>query len=122
MVLFQCQLYHFQHVMGCNPMLDFREDQLLLSYIKRANLDALWSCTSSIVHGNCSQVQHILGYCFVDIFPLQGPFSMGDAVTLLKRSLDPGRNARYVHYHTTRKLQSAFEIFGMHLSILVMWG
>ena len=53
-------------------------------------------------------------YCFTEILPARGPFTMRDefgmgiAMSLLLRSLDPGRNDKFVQNNTTRKLRSAF--------------
>lgn len=114
MVPFQCQLCHFRNLKGRNPSVTSDEDHRLLSFVKRANLDAFWSRTSATVEGNCKQVAKLMECSFVEILPARGPFGstdefgMGLAVALLQRSLDPGRNDDYVQYDTTRKLRSAF--------------
>ena len=114
MVPFQCQLCHFRNLKGRNPEVNNDEDYRLLSFIKRANLDAFWSRTSSTVEGNKSQVSKLIEYSFVELLPARGPFAlkdefgMGIAVATLLRSLDPGRNDEFVQYDTTRKFRSAF--------------
>ena len=93
--------------------MESEEDFKLLSFIKRANLDAIWSRSSGTVVGNCGQVKRLMKYSFVDIFPPCGPFPLSDsfgmglAVAILLSLLDPGRNDEHVQFSTTRKIHYA---------------
>jgi hypothetical protein len=88
--------------------------------LRRANLDAFWARTSNTVQANLSLVRRYyateaeLGF---ESTPVRGPMPLediqgaGPAMVILRRSLDPGRNAATVQFATVRKLRSAYTNF-----------
>jgi hypothetical protein len=89
-------------------------DELLLKFIRRANLDAFWSVEVFTVESNrkefdkASRCLEFVGLSKEDVMPAMGPapikdeYGMGEAVSMLVRSLDQGRNERYVQYDRAR--------------------
>ena len=55
---FQCDGCHFRNIKGRNPSSELK-DELLLTYIRRATLDAFWACESSTVTGNLRETMKI---------------------------------------------------------------
>ena len=91
---------------------------MLLRLIRRANLDIMWSRESSTVTSTfrdmmtSARIQLDLG--MLPVGTDQGPWPVGDftgmgiAVTMLRRSLDVGRNnSAYLQFDSIRKLRSA---------------
>jgi hypothetical protein len=116
---FQCDLCHFRNINLRTPI-EGSADSLLLKYIRRANLDALWSRESGTVnntrreiHNLCIKAKH-LGIRVNHVLPAMGPFPLSDtqgmtiAVCLLLRSLDAGKNEDTIQFSTTQKMKSAF--------------
>lgn len=112
---FQCELCHFRNLYGREP--DQPRDTWVLGVMRRALLDAFWDRSRATVEANVRILRRMLKDCEeLGLPPPQmnmGPWAledtvgMGVAVLLLKRSLDPGRNDKYVQYDTVRKLRSA---------------
>jgi hypothetical protein len=126
-VLFNCDLCLFRNVYGRDPdRKNFESDEMAVRCIRRANLDAFWE--SSTVIGNGREVRKIaakgvmLGLPLQSLFLALGPFpvmdvqGMGIACCILMRSLDPGKNQKFVQYGTSRKMRSAFSNF-WHASV-----
>ena len=120
MVPFQCDLCHFRNVMGRNPLLGNRADDESLWLIRRANLDAFWSRTSNTVATNLRNLQsfkQLGGQLGLNLLPETGPFAlrdefgMGIAMIVLKKSLQPGRNGKFVQFNTVRRLRTAYGNF-----------
>ena len=120
MVPFQCDYCHFRNVMGRNPVLGNRADDESLWLIRRANLDAFWSRTSNTVATNLRNLQNfkqIGGQLGLNLLPETGPFplrddfGMGVAMIVLKKSLQPGRNGKFVQFNTVRRLRTAYGNF-----------
>ena len=85
--------------------------------VRRAILDAFWSCKASIVRANlreASRLHRIHGGLGIQppTFPSQSSHPTRDswglsaAVGLLVRLLDRGRNAHHVQFDTVQKVQS----------------
>jgi hypothetical protein len=120
MTTFQCDICHFRNMMGRSPQASCGSDSLLLKFVRRANLDALWSRESSTVKNNCREVRNLkakaqmLGLLESEFLPAMGPFplrdkhGMGLAVCVLMRSLDPGRNEGTLQFSTTQKMKTAY--------------
>jgi hypothetical protein len=118
---FQCELCHFRNIQGRSPMKGkgVLNDAETIALIRRANLDAFWSREPTTIGHNLSKVNRLLqiaqelgldkppvprlGPC-----PVEDDFGMGDAIVLLKHSLDPGVTETTVQYNTVRKIKSAF--------------
>ena len=120
MVPFQCDLCHFRNLMGRDPHLGNSADDESLCLIRRANLDAFWSRTSNTVATNLRNLQgfkHLGGQLGLNILPETGPFAlrdefgMGVAMVVLKKSLQPGRNGKFVQFNTVRRLRTAYGNF-----------
>ena len=93
-------------------------DLLLLQAIRRAILDSFWARATSTVEDNARELKrHILCLDKIQIrepyaqkYP-RGPLALDDtygmltAVSLLIRTLDPGRNSKTVQYGTARSIQ-----------------
>jgi hypothetical protein len=119
MTTFQCDVCHFRNIHKRDPSDRSPQDTSLLEFIRRANLDALWSRESSTVYKNAVQVRKImekaelLGLEEVMI-PPRGPFPVEDecgmamAAVMVLRSLDEGRNDDTIQFDTTRQFASAF--------------
>ena len=116
---FQCDQCHFRNMLGRDPM-DDHIDRWLLLCIRRANLDAFWARRPSTVLGNLREAQRAMKIAsqlripspvstfLRGPFPLSDTFGMGMAITLLQRSLDPGRNSATVQWDTVRGLTSFY--------------
>ena len=85
----------------------------------RAILDAFWFHSSRTVAGHLTQVKFMLKYArmleIASPLPRLGPFPMGhhlgmkEAVMLIMRSLEPGRDGR-VKFGTARKVRSTLTV------------
>ena len=120
MVPFQCDLCHFRNLMGRDPLLGNIADDESLCLIRRANLDAFWSRTSNTVSTNLRNLQTVKnwgGDLGLNLLPDTGPFElqddfgMGIAMVILKKSLQPGRNGKFVQFNTVRRLRTAYGNF-----------
>ena len=114
---FQCDLCHFRNLKGHSP-LDAYEDNQLLFYIRRANLDAFWARETGTVKNTKRDVASIIrntaSFGLKNVLPKMGPFpvidshGMGLAVCMLRRSLDTGKNERTIQFATTQKMKSSY--------------
>ena len=95
------------------------KDKLLLLNIRRANLDAFWGRATSTVRNNTNGIKKYWKLSFDTLginesLPKMGPFPIKDlwgmrtAVTILQRTLDPGRYQDTIQFDTARKLRSVF--------------
>jgi hypothetical protein len=118
MTPFQCDLCHFRNIKGREPNSIRLDDRKALKFIRRANLDGLWSREPSTVAGNLSQARR-MERCGQDIglgsvapamgpFPLEDTFGMQIACVLLRRSLDPGKWEANIQFATARKIRSTY--------------
>ena len=124
MTNFQCDLCHFRNIQKRNPQENLiAKDKVLMVCIRRANLDALWSKEPSTVEANCREVVRTIVKCR-DLgfspsvifppkisFPLKDIQCMGLAAAMVHRSLDPGKNEKYVQFNTVRSMRSCVHNF-----------
>jgi hypothetical protein len=116
---FQCDLCHFINIQK-RPPISSVEDVKLLTCIRRANLDALWSLETNTVKGvkgdfrRAKTLLKELGMEVGHVSAAMGPTPVKDcqgmamAATLLRRTLDKGSNEPTVQFGTARKLRSLF--------------
>ena len=114
---FQCEFCLFFTLKGRTHIPYNVRDQFLLMCLRRANLDAFWAREPSTVGANRRDVERMIklaGDVGIDpVFEPLGPFPVEDiqgtfvAVTMLQRSLEPGKHATYSQFQTIRKLRSA---------------
>jgi hypothetical protein len=116
---FQCDSCHFINITKRRPQHTL-PDVRLMTCIRRANLDALWSLESNTVKGvkgefrKASSLLKELGLEVGDVTPAFGPTPVQDeqgmaiAATMLRRTLDKGNNEDTIQFNTARKLRSLF--------------
>lgn len=116
---FQCDVCHFRNINGRSPRTD-GPDLLLMKFIRRASLDALWSRESGTVNNTRRDINNMLikakhlGIKEDRFMPPMGPFPLEDihgmsvAVCILLRSLDAGRNEETIQFSTATKMKSSF--------------
>ena len=84
--------------------------------IRRANLDAFWSRRPNTVkdivrefkyHRTTSERMGFAPYRHADIWPEEVSYGLEYAITMLWKSLEPGRHEENVKYSTIRKARSA---------------
>ena len=119
MVEFQCPTCHFLNIYRRCPSVDCFEDQWFLRIIKRALLDSFWSRRPSTVDGNLREARKSMEIArSLKIWsplamhprgphPLADMSGMGVAMTVLVRTLDPGKNSATVQF-STAKAQRTF--------------
>jgi hypothetical protein len=116
---FQCDLCHFRNIQRRNPVPGLPKDKLLLQCtIQRASVDAFWSREASTVNANArgaKRLQEIgVSLGILAVCPPMGPFALEDtagmamAVSILLRSLYPGRTEDTIQFSTARYLRSVF--------------
>jgi hypothetical protein len=116
---FQCDVCHFRNIKHCDPRIGDKKDVRLLKDIRVANLNDFWVREPSTVVANLKDVRTMekIGeeiYGFDSVGPPMGPFPLEDnfgmkvGCVLLARSLDPGKNERYIQFSTARKIRSAY--------------
>ena len=113
---FQCE-YCWFHILHNKPALPARvKDSSELALIRRANLDMFWSRAKSTVKGYGYRVKAIIREAVqwdrnvplapFHPWPVSDEQGMGIALTMLTRSLEPGRNANYTQFDTCRRDRS----------------
>ena len=116
---FQCDLCWFRNLMGRDPMENKMSDKFLLVFIRRANLDMLWSASPYTVNTNRGNALKGLRMCddlgITPTYESMGPWPLEDnmgftvALMMLKSSLLPGKhNKEYQQFDTIRSLRTAF--------------
>ena len=116
---FQCDLCWFRNLKNTDPDPQSMKDNNLLIYIRRANLDMLWSTVPRTVATNKGNIHKGLLMCRdLDIeppYPALGPFPVTDnvgftvALQILKASKLPGRYAAdHQQVDTIRSLRTAY--------------
>ena len=115
MVPFQCQLCHFRNIQQRDPITGHWKDECLMDFIVRANLDAFWSREASTVQANLRgavrswKTKDKFSLRENSLFPIMGPhplkddFGMAVSISILDRSLDPGKYEEHVQWATFRK-------------------
>ena len=101
MVLFQCDICHFQNLKGRMPLMGSQRDKLLLLYLCWVILDSFWSRERSTVNSNrlegikFSRNQELLGLerkalpC-QGLYPVEDSWGLNIACVLVIRSLNRG--------------------------------
>jgi hypothetical protein len=117
---FQCDICHFVNIRERLPNIKILSDSKLLSFIRRATLDAMWSRESGTVEKNLYLVKRSLtSFAKFEIspdkaLPKMGPCPIKDdvgmslAVAMLDRSLDAGRTEETLQFESLRKMKAAF--------------
>jgi len=116
---FQCDFCWFINLKGRSPIKDSQSDTRLLNYIRRVNLDGMWSRSSSTIANvryNFIRLMKLNNELGLDYnFPELGPWPIGDnvgfqlAITLLKFSQRSGNNeTSHLQFDTIRKLRTSF--------------
>ena len=116
---FKCDLCHYRDLWRTDPNLDSHRDRWRLTLIRRANLDSMWAREPTTVSSNLRDAKLLESIGagelqLPEVLPRMGPypdgdtFGMGIAMSMLVRSLDPGRNEATVQFATMRRLRSAF--------------
>jgi hypothetical protein len=116
---FQCEWCWIVNLKGREMREDDPKDVLLIGYLRRMNLDIMWSREPSTVAANLrqlvkgSELSKELGLVPIDI--PRGPWPVGDncgvqlAVQILRSSQKGGRHVKdYQQFDTVRKLRSAY--------------
>ena len=119
MTTFQCDVCHFRNINLRTPRAG-GEDDLLLKFIRRANLDAMWSREPGTVNNtrrefaNLCVKANLLGIPLKSMIPEMGPHPLEDvqgmavATCLLLRSLDTGKNEETIQFSTMTKMKTSF--------------
>lgn len=121
MIPFECDYCIFRKLQGRIPLDEKVEDQVLLDFIRRANLDACWSRARSTVEGNAKKADMMCQ--FADELNLSGLFvhSRGVptwdycgyqiAIIMLRYSLRQGKYDSHLQIESVRKLRSVYSNF-----------
>ena len=115
---FQCDRCHIRNILWREPRNDNMQDRLLMTCLRRAILDSLWSREAGTVastYGRAKALEYYGGVLGIgQVGPAIGPFPLEDvigmkvALTMVVKSLEPGRNAPTLQYDTIRQLRSAY--------------
>ena len=116
---FQCDLCHFRNIQKRDPGPDPRDAYAMMA-IRRATLDSFWARESSTVLANQREQKHDIkaseAYGMscnrrsqpAEPYRVEDDWGMYEAIALLHRSLDKGRNKPTVQFSTMRKLRAFF--------------
>ena len=101
-----------------NPLKGNIKDKLLLTCLRRENLDAKWTREPSTVDANRREINRAIeisdlvgmdpGFNPLGPYPDEDIQVITVAVQMLIRSLDPGKYADYSQFETIRKLRSSY--------------
>ncbi len=116
---FQCDCCWFVNLSKREPKATSESDHRLLGYIRRVNLDMLWSREGSTVGHSLGDLRKAARMSSIlDLTPhhvSRGPWPVGDnlgfqvAVEILRASQEKGRNSsEYVQFDTVRKIRSGY--------------
>ena len=117
MLPFQCDMCHFINKQHRLPIAEKSGDDLLIKVIRRANLDSLWARERSTVRSNFAEAKRsvrIKSTFQMDHrilpqlrpFPLEDIWGVGEAVCLLWRTLDAGKNTERIQFGTARRFRT----------------
>ena len=116
---FQCDLCWFRNLKYRSPIPSSAGDQRLLKFIRRVNLDGMWSREPGTVQSIKVSFVKLVKYC-MDLgiepeLPELGPWVIGDkvgfqvALAQLKYSQEKGSNhSTHLQFDTIRKLRTAY--------------
>ena len=116
---FQCDHCWFINLEKRPPIANDRKDDRLLEYIRRMNLDILWSREPGTVKGSYSQLLKISKFCDdlgmsrLDVprgaWPVDDKVGFRIGLTMLRASQEKGRNdTSYVQFDSIRKMRTGF--------------
>ena len=116
---FQCDCCWFVNLTKREPKDTSESDHRLLGYIRRVNLDMLWSSEGSTVGHTLGDLRKAARMSSIldltSLHVLRGPWPVGDslgfqvAVEILRASQEKGRNSsEYVQFDTVRKIRSGY--------------
>ena len=119
MIPFQCEKCWTVNLKGREFDENNPKDVLLKAYLRRMNLDAMWSRESSTISANLGQLRKgnkmsmELGLEPKDIplgpWPIGDPYGVQTALEILRASQLPGKHSSaYQQFDTIRKLRSGF--------------
>ena len=116
---FQCDHCWFVNLERREPNPESFNDKRLLGYIRRANLDVIWSRAPGTIANAKNSIRHLirswqeLGMTIE--LPALGPWVVGDkvgfnvAIGMLKYAQKPGNNrATHMQFESIRKLRTAY--------------
>ncbi len=115
---FQCDYCWFINLKKREPREGSIADAMLMPYIRRVNLDMLWSREESTVYNNFlasrKKAKRAIDLGLTPIAWARGPWPVGDklgfqtAIEILHQSQEPGRNvATYQQFDSIRKFRTA---------------
>jgi hypothetical protein len=115
---FQCDTCVFRNLQRRNPLPSSLVDDMLLCCIRRINLDAMWGREPSTVASTLRAMGHMVKmWARVGLspaFPPLGPYPVADsfgfavAISMVMKSLEPGKYASHQQFETIRKLRAAY--------------
>jgi hypothetical protein len=116
---FQCDFCWFVNLEKREAVLNLKSDVRLLGYIRRVNLDVMWSREPGTVLGSYRQLVKMNRLCedlgMTNVQIKRGPWPVEDncgfrlAIIMLRASQEKGRNdSMYVQYDSIRKIRTAF--------------
>jgi len=116
---FQCDLCWFRNIKYRSPSLSSQSDQRLLKYIRRVNLDGMWSRESGTVRSIRLNLEKMIKYCkdlgFDPTLPNLGPWPVGDkvgfqvALAQVRFSQEKGNNElTHLQFDTIRKIRTSY--------------
>lgn len=118
-VPFQCEFCWFVNLMRRNPLVDSLHDCQLMDYMRRVNLDMMWSREEKTVAGILSNVRKgkrmsdALGIEPLNLpmgpWPIQDGLGFQVALEMLRASQEKGRNASdHQQFDSLRKMRAAY--------------
>ena len=116
---FQCDDCWFVNLEKKEACSESLVDQRLLGYIRRVNLDILWSREPGTVAASCSQLSKIMRLCDdlgmrrlelpVGPWPVEDNVGFRLAIIILRASQAKGRNSKdYTQFDTIRRIRSGY--------------
>ena len=115
---FQCETCWFRNCFGVSPICQITGDAYLVYLMRRANLDMFWSREASTIKSQFGRAKEMIrrheawGHECRSLFPKLGTHStldengMVQAMTILEKSRERGRNAEYTQFGTIRQLRT----------------
>ena len=116
---FECDDCAFVRMTKRSPIPGDHTDTLLLSLIRRANLDAFWCRRPSTVEQSVRyfreqvDIGRELGFVMFDQpgpFPWDADLGMRAAVAMLWKSLKPGKHEAFIKFSTLRKFRTVHTV------------
>lgn len=112
---FECDLCIFRKLRRADPKATSEKDKELLVYIRRMNLDALWSRATATVNGNRDKAKKMVEVGLQGPFVHESPFPEHDhcgyevALEMLKASKAQGKSAKtHLQFDTIRQFPTVF--------------